>query len=110
MTKPPMRVSNSEIQTFQDCRRKWYLGYYRKLKKRDMRYTGPLALGSRVHLALEEYYNDLAEKNEESPGLLGHWSKLVAADRQIIEEQWRDTTDFDNEAELGRIMLEGYMD
>jgi hypothetical protein len=32
------RVSNSEIQTFKDCRRKWWLAYDRKLKPKNVRF------------------------------------------------------------------------
>lgn len=103
MTTPVLRISNSEIATFKDCRRKWWLSYYRGLKRREQRFSGPLALGSRVHKALELYYND------PSRSLLTYWSILVDGDRMLLEAEFRDTTDFDNEAELGRIMLEGYM-
>lgn len=98
------RVSNSEISTFKDCRRKWWLGYYRGLRKSEVKFSGPLALGTRVHKALELYYN------EPKKGLLAHWSDLVAHDRELLEAEWRDDTDFNNEAELGRIMLEGFLE
>jgi len=29
--KEPYVLSNSEIQVFKDCRRKWWLNYYRRL-------------------------------------------------------------------------------
>lgn len=98
-----VRISNSEIQTFKDCRRKWYLGYYRALKRKEKSFSGPLALGSRVHKALEIYYRD-------GVMLLDAWSDLVAEDRVLLDFGLRDPTDFENEAELGRIMLEGYLD
>lgn len=103
MTEPIMSVSNSEIQTFLDCRRRWYLSYVRGLKRREEKMTGPLALGSRIHLALENYYR--------TPGadLLDEWARLVEVDRLKLQSEFRDETDFDNEAELGRIMLEGYL-
>jgi hypothetical protein len=101
---PPIRISNSEISCFKDCRRKWWLSYYRGLKRKERRFSGPLALGSRVHRALELFYND------SSRPLLGYWGELIATDRTLLEAAFRDSTDFDNEAELGRIMLEGYLD
>lgn len=103
MTKPILRISNSEISTFKDCRRRWFLSYYRQLGKKEQKFSGPLALGSRVHRALELYYN------EPGSDLLAHWSELVRQDRITLEAEFRDTTDFDNEAELGRLMLEGYL-
>jgi hypothetical protein len=104
VTTQVLRISNSEISTFKDCRRKWWLSYYRQLGRKEQKFSGPLALGSRVHKALELYYND------NSKNLLTYWSELVADDRITLEAEWRDTTDFDNEADLGRIMLEGYLE
>ena len=102
MTQGPLRISNSEIQTFKDCRRKWWLSYYRRLKPRAENMTGALALGSRVHAALDDYYS------KGTPLLEAH-SFHVEKDRAVLEGQMRDTYDLDSEAELGRIMLEGYL-
>jgi RecB family exonuclease len=95
-------LSNSEIQTFKDCRRKWWLTYYRRLKPKQQKFTGPLALGSRVHEALDQYYSN------GTPLLEAH-AKLVEADRKLLSADFRDPTDLDSEADLGRIMLEGYL-
>jgi hypothetical protein len=103
MTVAPIGISNSEIQTFKGCRRKWWLAYYRRLHRAERSYSGPLALGSRVHKALELFYNDT------STPLLTHWHNLVVEDRALLEAEYRDDTDFNNEAELGQIMLEGYL-
>jgi hypothetical protein len=103
MTEAPYRLSNSEIQVFKDCRRKWWLSYYRRLKPREQNMTGALALGSRVHEALDMYYS------KEIPLLDAH-SQLVEKDRLLLIADFRDTSDLDSEAELGRIMLEGYLD
>lgn len=80
------------------------MSYFRGLRRKEQKFSGPLALGSRVHKALEKYYN--------APGsdLIGHWHDLVAEDCLILTSEFRDTEDFDNEAELGRIMLEGYLE
>jgi hypothetical protein len=83
--------------------RRWYLSYYRRLKPKGKDYTGPLALGSRVHRALELHYST----NEPLPAV---WSRLAAHDRTLMLDEGRDLFDFDNEAELGRIMLEGYLE
>ncbi len=37
----PYKVSNSEIQTFKDCRRKWYFNYYRQLSPKKIRVASP---------------------------------------------------------------------
>ena len=100
--KEPIRISNSEVQTFKDCRRKWWLSYYRRLMPKQQQMTGALALGSRIHQALDDYYS------KKIPLLEAH-AALVQTDRKILEESFRDTYDLDSEAELGRIMLEGYL-
>lgn len=97
-----VRLSNSEIQTFKDCRRRWWLTYYRRLKPSQQEFTGALALGSRVHAALDAYYADGV------PLLKAH-SELVQKDKELLEADFRDTFTLDGEAELGRIMLEGYL-
>lgn len=98
----PIRISNSEIQTFKDCRRRWWLSYYRRLQPKTQNMTGALALGSRIHEALDMYYS----KN--IPLLEAH-SQLVEIDKQKLIESYRDTYDLESEAELGRIMLDGYL-
>ncbi len=102
MTITPLRISNSELQTFKDCRRRWWLSYYRRLRPRQENMTGALALGSRIHAALDDYYG-------KSIPLLEAHSLHVEKDRLILNETFRDTSDLDSEAELGRIMLEGYL-
>lgn len=97
------RLSNSEIQTFKRCRRKWMLGYYRKLQLKQRSSTGPLALGTRIHSALEAYYT-------EGDDLLKAHAALLDRDRQILLADERDVTELENEGELGRIMLEGYLE
>lgn len=69
-------------------------------KKKD--FTGALALGSRIHEALDQYYS------QGIPLLEAH-SALVAKDKALLEAEFRDTYDLDAEADLGRIMLEGYL-
>jgi hypothetical protein len=98
----PIRISNSELQTFKDCRRKWWLSYYRRLQPRMESKTGALALGSRIHAALDDYYS-------KGIPLLDAHATLVEKDAQILLESGRDTYDLESEAELGRIMLEGYL-
>lgn len=98
----PIKISNSEIQTFKDCRRKWWLNYYRRLQPHTQNMTGALALGSRIHGALDMYYST-------GEPLLEAHARLVEQDRHTLIETFRDTVDLDTEAELGRIMLEGYL-
>jgi hypothetical protein len=103
-----IQISNSEIQTWKECRRKWWLSSYRGLFPKTRSMVGPLPLGTRVHAACEAYYGY-------GEDLLAVYSALVAEDRIKFltsadagnEEKERK---FDAEAELGRIMLEGYLE
>jgi RecB family exonuclease len=103
MTTEPIRISNSEIQTFKDCRRRWWFTYYRRLQPKVENYTGALALGSRIHEALDQYYST-------GIPLLDAHANLVAKDMKTLNDQYRDTTELETEAELGRVMLEGYLE
>jgi RecB family exonuclease len=100
----PYVLSNSELQVFKDCRRKWWLNYYRRLQPKQKDYTGALALGSRIHEALDQYYSSNGEID-----LLDAHAALVKKDMETLVAEYRDTSDLESEAELGRIMLEGYL-
>ena len=96
-------VSNSEITTWKTCRRKWWLSYYLQLRPVKKDWVGPLPLGSRVHKALERYYRDGID-------LLAAHQELVNEARAHMAVEGLDTAKLDDEAELGRLMLEGYLD
>lgn len=101
-------ITNSEIQTFKDCKRKWWLGTYRALKPKSKTYVGPLTLGIRVHNALEAYYTTGTNPVDEYERLQRADNALFLASADASNE--KKVKDFNSEAELGRIMLEGYMD
>lgn len=96
-----IRLSNSELQTFKDCRRRWWLTYYRGLKPKYQDMTGPLAMGSRIHAALDAHYA------KGVPLLTAH-AELIEQDKQLLLKDFRDVSNLETEGELGRIMLEGY--
>lgn len=104
-------ISNSEIQTFKSCRRRWYLNYYLGLQEKEKTHIGPLTLGSRLHNALENYYNDETGKLD----LVDEYNRL----QRIDAKAFRNSKEFDDadavkkfqeESELGRIMMEGYLE
>jgi hypothetical protein len=97
-----IRLSNSEIQTFKDCRRRWWLTYYRRLQPKYKDTTGALALGSRVHAALDEYYAN------GTPLLKAH-ADILNAEKELLLQDFRDVSELEKEGELGHIMLEGYL-
>ena len=51
----PIIITHSDIKNFLDCRRKWYYDYVLDFRSPE-KLTGPLALGTRVHAALEAFY------------------------------------------------------
>jgi RecB family exonuclease len=96
-------VSNSEISTYRQCRRKWWLAYVMRLATKKSTVVGPLPLGSRVHKALELYYRD-------NIPLMDAHRELVEEDRIEMLLDGLTPPTLDGDAELGRIMLEGYLD
>jgi len=66
-------------------------------------FTGALALGSRIHEALDRYYST-------GKPLLEAHAELVAEDMKKMNDEFRDTSTLETEAELGRVMLEGYLE
>lgn len=101
-------VSNSEIQVFRECPRKWYLQYYLGLDPVRKKTTGPLLLGSRVHESLEAYYRDGVPVEDT------YKEELAKASQAFIEagndQDPELVKKFNNEAELGILMLEGYLE
>lgn len=98
----PVRISNSEIQTFKDCRRRWWFTYYRRLQPREKQVTGALALGSRIHEALDQYYST-------GKSLLDAHTELVNLEKEALLADFRDVAELEKEAEMGHIMLDGYL-
>ena len=103
MAEPILTASNSSIQAWKRCRRKWWLQYAQGYKPKEKKVTGPLALGGRVHAALEAMYRD-----GENP-VVAH-SLLVDAERSRLMLEGLDVSGLEEDAELGRIMLEGYVE
>lgn len=108
------RVSNSELQTFKHCRRKWWLGYYRGLTPARQSQSGPLALGTRIHESLAAYYvpgwKGVDPQQALEDLLLRDEAKLI---QQLASDDAETAAplliDFKKEADLARAMLEGYV-
>ena len=93
-------VSNSEIQTFKMCRRKWYLSYVLKLRAPE-KPTGALALGTNVHEALGSYY---------SPGgtVLSAMNTLQSTYERLLAEFPQKEQEIHKDYRLAYTMVEGY--
>lgn len=112
------RISNSEIQTFKRCKRKWWLGYYRRLEKIQPQYDGPRPHGTKMHLVLEQYYSPgpLCLNQTAAMLTLNHLykedvDKISASVTYENESQVRETVaNLQKELELSVIMLEGFFE
>jgi hypothetical protein len=104
-----MRISNSEIQAFKRCKRKWWLTYYRGLKFKRESDTGARQVGTRVHAAVAQYY-DLKAKGMSDE--LAHDSAMTLLDRLIDEatERSQDDKATVSELDLTRAVVEGYFE
>lgn len=101
----PLLVSNSEIQTWKDCRRRWWLTYYRELgiKRSEDKPVGARQLGTRIHIALCELY-----ENGRNP--LDVINEVYAEDEKLFAEFPDKITDMRKEQDLAKAMLEGYIE
>jgi hypothetical protein len=102
-------VSNSELQTFKRCRRKWWLAWFRGLALRAEPPTGVRQIGDRCHRALKGHYVPGGPTRPEQ--LLDELERLIILDRTAAGEMEPDVAKkFESEADLERIMLEGYVE
>jgi RecB family exonuclease len=97
-------VSNSELGTFQHCRRQWYLKYVLglALPEKEEPATGNMALGTRIHGAMEA-----AKKDPAGRSLLYWTGAIYAAASAARPEAMKEIED---EMALARVMLQGYED
>ena len=100
-----LEISNSEIQSYMDCRRRWWLTYHRGLRPAQEKPTGPLAIGSRVHLALEQGYSTPG-REEAARKILA--DSIVADHPRAVELGIEK--EFLSEAEMCLAVLEGFFD
>lgn len=104
--------SNSEFQVFKDCRRKWYLGWYRRLTLRREDHVSAASLGSLVHNALAPWYVPEGEERRDPRETL---EGLIAAERAAVMEAYPEDAsghlvDLSKQHEYARAMIEGYME
>src|SRR5690606_34383087 len=100
--------SNSEIQTFKENRREWWLRYYLGRAPKETKMVGPLPLGTRIHLALEMLYKEGADPVAVYLQQLEEDRELFLQSRDALDDKM--VSKFNSDAELGRIMVEGYLE
>jgi hypothetical protein len=107
-----MRISNSEVQVFKRCRRKWHFSYYLWLKPNFEKATGPAPIGNRIHACLNVYYESLMAG---MPTDMAVDTTMAYHDNEalnVIENAGvgEDLDAYAKETDLTRIMLEGYFE
>lgn len=100
-----VEVSNSEVQSFLDCQRRWWLTYYRGLQPIAEKQVGPMTVGRRVHKALETGYSTPGREDAARAVL----TETINQDAPLAINAG-DEKKFWSEAELAMIMLEGFFD
>lgn len=111
-------VSNSEVQTFNDCKRKWWLAWFRGLTPRVRVVGGAASTGTRVHAALAAYYVPDGETPANPLGALNRvqLEDLAALDAAV--DPWAEATGDDRVAQrddllksfdLEQAMIAGYV-
>lgn len=98
-------ISNSEIQTFKRCKRKWWFSSYRKLSKLRPDVSKPREVGSLVHQALDSYY---------AGGMRDISSVRTTLQVEIAKQYEKYGEENEEEVqkigELATIMVDGYID
>lgn len=97
-------LSNSEIRCYKRCRRKWWLTHFRRLVLKRESQAGPRALGSAVHVALEE----LAKGGQGDPlGRLAEWYEAAVA---LTQDNGDRADKVLKDYEFAQRMVEGYLE
>lgn len=114
LTASARLVSNSEVQTFLRCRRKWWLAWYLGLRPKLESPTGVRAIGDRVHRALAKWYvTEDSERTDSRDALeeeiITDWHLLVDHYGGTSEVPPGVATDFHKDADLERAMISGYV-
>lgn len=115
-TPSTVYISNSEVQSFKRCRRKWWLHWYRQLELREKDPTGPLATGNRVHRALQAWYvpegdTPIDPRTALESAISDDWAACVNALAEANREpQFELVKKFNEDTALERAMVEGYLE
>lgn len=110
--------SNSELQTWKTCRRKWWLAWYRAQQLQVQNFTDVRSTGTRVHRALEAWYVPDGQPRVDPRTALERvivedWTSIseLANERNIGEEHLAAlAVEFTNATNLERAMVEGYVE
>lgn len=95
-------VSNSELTTWQDCKRRWFLGYYLgyQIPPERAALTSAMSLGTRVHKALELHYGYDADPR----------TALGVIYENIATDDIDTAIEISKEKTLALTMIDGYLE
>lgn len=102
-------LTNSEANDFLDCKRRWYLGVYRKLGKPDeVRFNTALSIGSMYHECLAAYYGEGINPTEYART---SYANAILKLNEVYDELLVGTllSDLEKEQDLVITMLDGYI-
>lgn len=101
--------TNSELGTYLDCPRRWYLAYVLKLLPTRERYKPPRVIGNVVHNALALYYDAGTDPREvvlvERARLLARY-EAITAENPLDEEV---IADINGDMDMAHAIVEGYL-
>lgn len=106
------RISNSEIQTYKDCPRKWWLAHYRELRKKRSvdAPSRPLQVGTLVHAALDFYYDPSNYPHVSDQAVMEHLMGLIQEEISLYSENEEFAKDAETNGDYALTMVEGYLD
>lgn len=114
------KISNSEVQTFKHCRRRWWLSWYRGLTPRRQTVNSPASTGGRIHEALAAYYVPDGEVPGDPLTVLAAAQKrdmdiiLTRRLEEFGEDEERRSNEEESELtrafDLERAMIQGYLE
>lgn len=93
--------SNSELQTWKRCKRKWWFAFYRRLGLKEREATSARSRGNRVHAALAGWYGT---------DHINPYETLAETIAHDLDEFPQQAPEIQKEADLCQAMLEGYFD
>lgn len=96
-------ITQSDLAAFKRDRRIWFLKTYLGIRARTVKTSSPLVLGTLVHAALEDRY-----VNGTDILVAFHNACLQAEIEYRSEDPYFDEAGWLKQAEMGRVMLEGY--
>jgi hypothetical protein len=110
-------ISNSELQTWKRCRRKWWLAWYRQLSFKNQTFVGARSVGDRVHRALQQWYVPEGQPRVDPRAALERvvvedWTQIATLARERNVDEDRLTVlaaEFAQSTNLERAMVEGYV-